>query len=228
MPYLKDLPQPFYARFITLTNHHPYLISKDEQWVEPYPVDDGTVSRYFTTVRYADEALRLFFKDLKKSGLYENSVVVVYGDHYGISERHQAAMADVLNKANLTAFNQVELQQVPLFIHIPGKKGRKLDTVGGQVDLKPTLLHLLGINSKDDVHFGTDLFSKDHHELTVLRNGSFITDKFVYTNETCYVKPYGAPVDMKKCEPYIEKAKEELDLSDRIIYGDLLRFTHQK
>lgn len=224
MPYLKDLPQPFYARFITLTNHHPYLIHEDEQWIEPYPVDDGTVSRYFTTVRYADEALRSFFNDLKKSGLYKNSVVVVYGDHYGISERHQDAMAQVLGKPNLTAYNQIELQQVPLFIHVPGKRGKQLDTVGGQVDLKPTLLHLLGIDPKNDVHFGTDLFSEDHHELTVLRNGSFVTDKFIYTNETCYVKPFGAPVDIRKCEPYIEKAKEELDQSDRIIYGDLLRF----
>ncbi|MGD6964683.1 LTA synthase family protein [Fictibacillus phosphorivorans] len=224
IPYLKKLPQPFYARFITLTNHHPYLIHEKEQWIEPYPVDDGTVSRYFTTVRYADEALRQFFEELKSSGLYENSVVVVYGDHYGISERHQEAMADVLSKATLTAYNQVELQQVPLFIHVPGKKGKQLDTVGGQIDLKPTLLHLLGIESKDDVHFGTDLFSKDHHELTVLRNGSFITDNYIYTNETCYVKPFGAPVEEDKCKSYIEQAKEELDQSDQIIYGDLLRF----
>jgi lipoteichoic acid synthase len=228
IPYLKDLPQPFYARMITLTNHHPYLINEEEQWIEPYPVDDGTVSRYFTTVRYADEALRQFFNDLKTSGLYENSVVVVYGDHYGISERHQEAMADVLGKASITAYNQVELQQVPLFIHIPGKKGKVVETVGGQIDLKPTLLHLLGIEAKDDVHFGTDLFSKDHNELTVLRNGSFITKDFIYTSETCYIKPFGAPVNPSKCEPYMEKAKEELDHSDQIIYGDLLRFLKQK
>jgi lipoteichoic acid synthase len=224
IPYLKDLPQPFYARMITLTNHHPYLINAEEQWVEPYPVDDGTVSRYFTTVRYADEALKQFFNELKTSGLYENSVVVVYGDHYGISERHQEAMADVLGKASITAYNQVELQQVPLFIHIPGEKGKVMETVGGQIDLKPTLLHLLGIEAKDDVHFGTDLFSKDHDELTILRNGSFVTKDFIYTSETCYIKPFGAPVDPSKCEPYMEKAKEELDQSDQIIYGDLLRF----
>ncbi|WP_246625277.1 LTA synthase family protein [Fictibacillus nanhaiensis] len=224
IPYLKDLPQPFFAKMITLTNHHPYLIQEDEQWVEPYPVDDGTVSRYFTTVRYADEALRQFFHDLKAAGLYDNSVVVVYGDHYGISERHQEAMADVLGKSALTSYNQVELQKVPLFIHIPGRRGKEIDKVGGQIDLKPTLLHLLGIETNEDVHFGTDLFSKDHHELTILRNGSFITEDFIYTSETCYVKPFGAPVDSLKCKPFIEQAKEELDLSDRIIYGDLLRF----
>ncbi|WNB91897.1 LTA synthase family protein [Bacillus sp. NEB1478] len=224
MPYLEDLPKPFYAKFITLTNHHPFLLDEEDQWIDPYPVDDGTVSRYFTTVRYEDEALKLFFEDLKKSGLYDNSVVVVYGDHYGISERHEEAMAEVLGKENLTPYDHIQLQQVPLFIHIPGKKGENVESVGGQVDLKPTLLHLLGIETKDDVHFGTDLFSEDHNDLTVLRNGAFINKNFVYTNETCYSNKLGTPVDIKNCEPYIEESKDELDESDRIVYGDLLRF----
>ena len=30
--------------------------------------------------------------------------------------------------------------------------------------------------------------------------------------------------DNKACEPYMEKAKQELNYSDKIIYGDLLRF----
>jgi phosphoglycerol transferase MdoB-like AlkP superfamily enzyme len=228
MPYLEDLPQPFYAKFITLTNHHPFLLDQEDQWIDPYPVDDGTVSRYFTTVRYEDEALRQFFEHLKKSGLYDKSVVVVYGDHYGISERHEDAMAQVLGKESLTPFDHIQLQQVPLFIHIPGKKGRTVESVGGQIDIKPTLLHLLGIGTKDDVHFGTDLFSEDHNDLTVLRNGAFINKDFVYTNETCYSKTFGTPVDIKKCEPYIDEAKDELDESDRIVYGDLLRFLKRK
>ncbi len=32
------------------------------------------------------EALKEFFDYLKESGLYDNSVIVMYGDHYGISE----------------------------------------------------------------------------------------------------------------------------------------------
>lgn len=34
----------------------------------------------------------------------------------------------------------------------------------------------------------------------------------------------GEEADMTLCQPYVEKAKTELKLSDKLIYGDLLRF----
>ena len=42
--------------------------------------------------RYLDEALEEYINDLKKKGLYDNSVIMIYGDHYGISENHNNAM----------------------------------------------------------------------------------------------------------------------------------------
>ena len=46
-----------------------------------------SVDTYFQTARYADEALKQFFAYLKKSGLYDHTIIIMYGDHYGISER---------------------------------------------------------------------------------------------------------------------------------------------
>lgn len=40
----------------------------------------------------------------------------------------------------------------------------------------------------------------------------------------CYKRSTGAETDLTLCQPYIEKAKTELKLSDKLIYGDLLRF----
>ncbi|MEH6944591.1 hypothetical protein V7014_22680, partial [Bacillus sp. JJ722] len=92
-------------------------------------------------------------------------------------------------------------------------------------DVKPTLLHLLGIDTKGNIEFGSDVFSEDNLEFTVLRDGSFITKDYVYTREKLYDKKTGEQIeDTSLVEPYIEKAKKELELSDRVIYGDLLRF----
>ncbi|WOA23151.1 sulfatase-like hydrolase/transferase [Bacillus subtilis] len=44
--------------------------------------------------RYLDEALEQFFKELKEAGLYDNSVIMIYGDHNGISENHNRAMKE--------------------------------------------------------------------------------------------------------------------------------------
>ncbi|MEI5906655.1 LTA synthase family protein [Bacillus spongiae] len=227
---MKELPQPFYSKFITLTNHFPYELDQEDKWVDEFTSNSRTLNRYFPTVRYMDESLKLFMEQLKQEGLYENSIFVFYGDHYGISENHNKAMGEYLEE-EVTPFQSVQLQKVPLIIHIPGvtdKDPEVISKVSGQIDLKPTLLNLLGVEMKDEVHFGADIFSTDKKEFTVLRDGSVITEDYVYTKSTCYDKSTGEEVDGASCEPLEEKAKTELEYSDKTIYGDLLRFYEEK
>lgn len=221
--HLKEMPKPFYAKMITLTNHFPFELGEEDQFIEPYTSNNKTVNNYFPTVRYTDEALKLFIERLKEEGLYDDSIIVIYGDHYGISENHNKAMGEFLGE-EVTPFVSTQLQRVPFIVHIPGQKGKTISTVSGQIDVKPTLLHLLGVNTKNDIQFGSDLFSEDKMEFTVLRDGSFITKDYIYTRETCYDKKTGEPTDNNACEPYFEKANNDLEYSDKIIYGDLLRF----
>jgi lipoteichoic acid synthase len=223
---LNSQPQPFYSKLITLTNHFPFELGEEDKMIDELTTGSRTLNRYIPTIRYQDEAVKHFIEDLKEKGLYENSIIIMYGDHYGISENHNAAMEEFLGK-EVTPFESVQLQRVPLIIHIPGvtdKKPAVMSQVSGQIDLKPTILHLLGISTKNDVHFGADLFSEQRLPHLVLRDGSFITDKYVYTKSTCYDKETGLEIEEASCEPYMEKASKELDLSDEIIYGDLLRF----
>lgn len=224
MPMLKSLPEPFFAKFITLTNHFPFTLDEEDMMVDQYDSNSKTLNRYFPAVRYMDEALKLFVEGLKESGLYDRTILVLYGDHYGISENHNAEMAQYLGK-EITPFESTQLQRVPLIIHLPGQEeGKTLSNVSGQIDLRPTVMHLLGIDTTDHIQFGIDLFSPNRMNLAILRDGSFITDQYVYTKEICYSKMTGNPIETNACEPYVEKAKLELDYSDRIIYGDLLRF----
>ncbi|MEG7355857.1 LTA synthase family protein [Bacillus vallismortis] len=226
---LNSLPQPFYSSFITLTNHFPFEIDEKDQLIDEYDSSSDLLNRYVTTVRYEDEALKRFIKKLKDEGLYENSMIVFMGDHYGISEAHNEAMAEFLGKDEITPYDNVQLQRVPFIIHIPGITDQKPEIIpdaGGQVDVKPTLMHLLGIETKGDIQFGNDLLSNDRTPFTVLRNGSFITNDYVYTKNTCYSQKTGDVLeDQDACLPYKEKATEELSLSDKILNGDLLRFT---
>lgn len=228
---MKNLPQPFYSRLITLTNHFPFDLDEEDQLIDEYDSNSQTLNKYFPTVRYQDEALKRFIEKLKEDGLYDNSVIVLYGDHYGISENHNEAMGQFLGK-EITPFEEVQLQKVPLVIHIPGitdKKPQTIETVGGQIDIRPTLMNLLGIDTKDQIQFGNDLLSDEKLDFTVLRDGSFITDQVVYTDGACYDKETGKPLEeTKQCEAFADKAKQELSLSDEIIYGDLLRFYDQK
>mgnify|MGYP003418416430 FL=1 len=222
---MKETGNPFYAKFITLTNHHPYTLDEEDATIGKFTSNSKTLNNYFQTVRYMDESIEQFFTQLKEEGLYEDSIIIMYGDHYGISENHNEAMAQYLEKESITPFDSVQLQRVPLIIHIPGQEGETISTVSGQIDLKPTILNLLGLDANEDIQFGSDVFSEEKLEFTVLRDGSFITKDYVYTQETLYDKATGEIVeDQSVIEPYLEKAQTELGYSDKIIYGDLLRF----
>ncbi|TCT26965.1 phosphoglycerol transferase MdoB-like AlkP superfamily enzyme [Melghiribacillus thermohalophilus] len=221
--YLQSIPEPYYVKFITLTNHFPFELDEKDANIDQYDSNSNTLNHYFPTVRYTDEAIQQFFELLKQSGIYEDSIIIIYGDHYGISEYHNKAMGQFLGK-EITPYDNVQLQRVPLIIHIPGHEGKKFDKIAGQIDLKPTMLHLLGMEYDQDIRFGTNLFSEDRKPFVALRNGDFITDEYVFTENICYDRLTGAEVEMSNCEPFEEQVLQELQHSDNLIYGDLLRF----
>src|SRR5690625_7338384 len=89
---------------------------------------------------------------------------MIYGDHYSISDNHLRALSEIFGE-EMTNYKYAELQRVPFMIKVPGVKGKGIvDEYTGQVDVMPTILHLLGIKAQDYIQFGTDLFSNDRSE----------------------------------------------------------------
>ena len=225
---LKTVDQPFYARFLTLTNHYPFTYDEDTKFIEPYNSGNGVFDRYIVTARYLDESIKKFIERLKAEGMYDDSIIVLYGDHYGISEKHNRAMAQFLEKDQITEFDTLNLQRTPLYIHVPGQtEGQTISKPTGQIDMKPTILNLLGIDTTNDIRFGHDMFSDEYTGFVVLRDGSFITDKYAYKNNTFYDRITGEIVKKtkKEAQALINRAQNELRMSDKIIEGDLLRFS---
>lgn len=222
--HMADMPQPFYSRLITLTNHHPFTLDEQDKMIDEFDSNSGTLNRYFQTTRYLDEAVKELFDELKASGLYENSIIVMYGDHYGISENHNEAMAQYLGK-EITPYESAQLQRVPFFVHIPGSgKGHVNEEIGGQIDMRPTILNLMGVEADNDMQFGSDLFSEEHEESAIFRDGRYVTKDYVYAGNTCYENGTGEEIDPMLCAPFTEQARTELEFSEEIIIGDLLRF----
>lgn len=231
---LEALPKPFYAKLITLTNHFPFELEEQDRTLEPYDSQSSTLNNYFSTVRYTDEAIQQFFNDLKSNGLYDKSIIIIMGDHDGISANHNRAMSEYLNKDEITPYDYIQLQRVPFLIHIPHhNKGKQMSKIAGQIDIKPTIAHLLGIKTNHDIYFGNDLFHNERKSFIALRNGDFISDTEIFTNETCYDRETGDVIwsesdkttnDQSACKQTEEQVKRELQHSDNIIYGDLFRF----
>ena len=225
-PLLESLPQPFSAKFITVTNHYPYPMDEEKATIARATTGDKSVDSYFQTARYADEALEEFFTYLKETGLYDNSIIIMYGDHYGISKNHTKAMEQILD-TEISTMDNVELQRVPLFIRVPGIEGGVNHEVSGQIDILPTLLHLLGIDTKNYVQLGTDLLSENHDELIPFRNGEFVSPTITSADGKFFDSTTGLELEAERLEEakqYLENAEHKLALSDKVVNGDLLRF----
>ncbi|MFV0559471.1 MAG: LTA synthase family protein [Enterococcus sp.] len=232
--YLEHLQQPFYSKFIAVSNHYPYSkFTNDEAGFPLATTDDETINGYFATANYLDTAVKEFFTYLKESGLYDNSVIVLYGDHYGISNSRNSSLAELLGKSSddWSDYDNAQLQRVPYMIHIPGQtNGGVNHTYGGQVDALPTLLHLLGVDTSNYIQLGQDLFSDEHEQLVSFRDGSFMTPNYTYYSGKLYDNSTGEqitdPDETLKAQvaKWKKEVNKQLAVSDEINNGDLLRF----
>ncbi|KRL03948.1 sulfatase family protein [Liquorilactobacillus oeni DSM 19972] len=231
--YLERLQQPFYAKFITVSNHFPYTLDKQNTDFKAANTGDDSVNNYFVTAHYLDQSVKEFFDYLKKSGLYNNSMIVIYGDHYGISNSRNLKLAPLLGKSSSTwnDFDNAQMQRVPFMIHIPGVTDAGVQhQYGGEIDVLPTILHLLGIDSKKYIQFGTDLLSPQHDQVVAFRNENFVTPDYTVINGTIYDNKTAEEIThpsnelAAKINAESDKVSEELSLSDTLNNKNLLRF----
>ena len=104
-------------------------------------------------------------------------------------------------------------------IHIPGMKdGGIQNQYGGEIDVLPTLLHLLGISNKNYIQFGTDLLSKQHSQIVAFRNNDFVTPTYSSIGNTLYDQNGNEITDpsdafLKKVKKDRKAAHKQLEMS---------------
>lgn len=223
---LEDLPEPFFSFIITLSSHHPFHIPESHRELSAESVGDDDFADYLHSMRYTDRALGQFIDGLDERGLLEKSVVVVYGDHdMGTIESIDRAR-DVLMDGAEGAWPSLDFERrIPLLIRVPGVQGRQFTHAGGQVDLMPTLLELLGLPTPTDGMFGRSMLSAEGPPAVVFRNGSAVddgrywqaADSGLVEEGSCWSTVDGSAIPRESCTDIAERAKLVLSLSDQVV-----------
>jgi lipoteichoic acid synthase len=221
---LEKLKNPFHSFIITLSSHYPYEAFQENMEFDAGEFNGTFFGNYAKAIHYADSALGQFIERLDKDGLMENSVVVLYGDHNGITKKELEEIREYLELGENEDLGLLEMRKVPLLIHLPGDKRAGLqEKVGGQVDLFPTVANIMGLEPQ--YCMGSDLLNGEPG-FVLQRDGSVTDGKLVYIKRTdeCYDMTTGEPVAREKVQPLIDKAEEELHISDVIIKNNLIPY----
>jgi len=196
--------QLFYAQLVTLTSHHPFTLPEEQNSLQlPSTFDESIVGDYLKVAHYVDKQLEAFFEQLATDSLLENCVVVLYGDHQGLQEN----TLSIEDKALLNSFighdyNFIDQYNIPLLIYADDENiTDHYDSVGGQIDILPTVANLIGLSLDDFIYFGQDLLNNENNLFGMryyMPYGSFFYNDTVYMTQTSYADGTGYYIDTRK------------------------------
>lgn len=178
--------KPFYAQFVTTSSHNPFVVPKDRRQIElPADLEGTMLGNYIEAVNYTDYAIGKLIDGLKRTGLWDHTMLVFYGDHFGLQEKDVPAK-EIREKLGIAYDERISRFNIPLIIHIPGEQpGQVVEHTGGQVDILPTVANLLGVSLEDEgfTAFGHDLLNLDRNVVGMryyLPTGSFFNDEVMF------------------------------------------------
>ncbi|OPZ94575.1 MAG: Lipoteichoic acid synthase 2 [Firmicutes bacterium ADurb.Bin419] len=211
-----DKSQPFYSFLITLSGHHPYSYFDDKQIFDVGEYDKTYLGNYLKAQNYADAAIGRFIEELKEQGLYDNSLLVIYGDHHGLPKAQGGDDLFKLLNGSDSKLNWAKLQKVPVFMHCKGMESGVIEKTGGQIDIYPTIMNLMGLDHYFGI--GKDMFGTGDG-YAVFRNGSVVTDEYYYFSDEDKVYGFknGEEMDKATYDKKINEYVEDLRISDVIL-----------
>lgn len=179
--YLKQLGEkmtsvqsPFLLHVITLSSHGPFDLPDKTRKLQLDPSLDKTImGAYFQAINYTDKQIGAFIDKLDQTGLLDQSVVAIYGDHTGVHKYYQDQV-DAIPSLENEAWRTHSLQ-LPFIVYSKGMTGEQIPTIGGQIDTLPTLAYLMGVErSKFESTAMGKILVNTNRNYTILNNGTLV------------------------------------------------------
>lgn len=209
--------KPFYAQFVTVSSHSPFTVPEEFSKIQiPEELVGTQLGNYLDAVNYSDYALGQLIESLKLNGLWEDTVLVVYGDHQGINSKDTESSL-ITSNLGIPYHDQVSRFNIPLMIRIPGlTEGKTIEQVGGQVDIMPTIANIMGISLKEKqfTALGQDLLNIEKNVIGMryyLPTGSFFNNEVMFVPGDGFDD--GSAISLKTLEPVsdISPYREDYD-----------------
>ena len=227
---MNERSEPFYSQVISMSSHNPFSIPENKYQMKLPERYEGTfVGDYIRAENYADYALGQFIAELKENGVWDDSLIVLYGDHRGLpifslKNEDNVLMEEILGHE----YNERDLINIPLIISSGGVPVSNVQNqLGGQVDILPTVANLLGVSLDNHIHFGQDLLNQTTYNLLPQRyylpTGSFVNNEELFLSGSGfedgqhYTLSGDGDKPLQSTENEFDRALKLLQLSDSYV-----------
>ena len=171
----------FMAWLTTVSSHQPYYYSSIEgdKYLSLYEDMDirTDLKRYKSKLKILDNALGILLDGLEEKGILDDTVIVMYGDHYpyGLS-------TDTINTVLDYDTNvDYENERVPFVIYNTDIDSKEFESYTSYINILPTVANLFDLDYDPRLYMGSDLLSKDYESIVVFADGSW-KNEYAYYN----------------------------------------------
>lgn len=230
---LKKTDTPFFTSIVASSSHTGFDLPGLDNKYQKVSIDVGKYKdtyfgNYLEAVNYADYAFGAFIEKLKEENLYDDTVIFIFGDHYGM-QMHNEEMLDFIKECD-HELNNVETEinyvNVVCGIKIPEIENIEIEKTVSKLDTKPTLSYICGLS--DEVSLGTNIFGTK--DFACLNNGIIVSDDYYY-NGVWYERLNGKEINLDNLDDdkknllnyYKNKMEDELTISNSIVLNNLLK-----
>lgn len=132
-----DPKQPFFVLAYTIETHHPYVAPAAPH---DFGVQDEELNRYLNAVREADRHIAWLVEELDHRGVLDDTLIAVTADHGESFGQHD-------QRVHSFGLYEPDVHVPLVLLHSSLKNAAHVNSLAQHVDIAPTLLNFVGIES---------------------------------------------------------------------------------
>lgn len=163
-----------------------------------------------------DKMVGLLIQALRDNNLYDNTVLVVFTDHYLYTLNDMT----ILDRYKETDNNLIN--HTPFFIWSSNTKKKEIKEVTSQLNILPTVLNLFGIDYNSNYYIGTDALSNNYKGIVLFSDASWYDGNVYVDGDMVTNNQHISSEDLERKNSYIDYIIKKNDLVLKYDYFKIL------
>ena len=207
-----DTENPFMAWITTVTSHQPYYLSSEmgDKHLDLFANTNYSTSlkRYMSKLKELDLALERLLELLEERGVLDDTVIVMYGDHYP----YGLNTSDINTALDYNVNEKNNVDKTPFVIYNPNIKSEHFEQYTSYMNILPTVANLFDLDYDPRWYAGEDILSptyiNSNKNRVILADGSWENSIASYNATTGKMTYF---TEQKYSDEEIQKMNQEVN-----------------